>query len=203
MFSLVKGFYEELTYIPEHHVALLGVESSGKSSILEWLKAYYSPSGSGKIIERPRALEKITSTVGLNVAKIRLPNKRFLIWDLGGKRPLRPIWKRYVNEAEAVIWVFDSTNSENMKDSREALKQLLAEPHLKHSPLLVFANKQDLENAMDPVKVSLSLDLLSDAENRPQCVQPCSAETGTGIKDGMEWLCKSLHGDAKIEMRIP
>lgn len=203
MFSLVQGFYEELTYVPERPVALLGVEDSGKSSILEWLKLYF-PSTRKPKVERPSSLQKITPTVGLNVAKLRLQNERLLVWDLGGARALRPIWERYIDEAQAVIWVVDSTDNERMVESRDALKKLISSrPHLKHSPLLVFANKQDLENAMDPVKVSLALDMLSDAENRPQCVQPCSAETGDGLKDGIEWLVKSFGDDAKIEMRIP
>ncbi|PXF47878.1 ADP-ribosylation factor-related protein 1 [Gracilariopsis chorda] len=203
MFSLVQGFYEELTYVPEHPVALLGVEESGKSSILEWLKLYFPSTRRANRVERPSSLQKITSTVGLNVAKLRLPNERLLVWDLGGARALRPIWERYIDEAQAIIWVVDSTDTERMDESRDALKKLISRPHLKHSPLLVFANKQDLENAMDPVKVSLALDMFSDAENRPQCVQPCSAETGDGLKDGIEWLIKSLGEDAKIEMRIP
>ncbi|KAI0562187.1 Arfrp1 [Gracilaria domingensis] len=204
MFSLVQGFYEELTHVPQRSIALLGVEASGKSSILEWLKLYFPlTSKSQSTVSRPASLKKITPTVGLNVAKLRFPNEKLLVWDLGGARALRPIWDRYVAEAEAIIWVVDSTDSQRMEDSRETLKKLIARPHLKHSPLLVLANKQDLENAMDPVKVSLALDLLSDAENRPQCVQPCSAETGAGLIDGMEWLVRSLGGDAKIEMRIP
>ncbi|CAN8067726.1 unnamed protein product [Agarophyton chilense] len=203
MFSLVHGFYEELTHVPERPVALLGVEASGKSSILEWLKLYYPPTSRAARVTRPAALSRVVPTVGLNVAKLRFPKLKLLVWDLGGARALRPIWSRYAAEAEAIIWVVDSTDSERMDDSRETLKKLIATPKLKHSPLLVLANKQDLAGAMDAVKVSLALDLLSDAENRPQCVQPCSAESGEGLRDGMEWLVKSVAGEGKIEMRIP
>lgn len=90
-----------------------------------------------------------------------------------------------------------------LQESCEALKKLVARPHLAHSPLLVFANKQDLETAIDPVRISLELDLITEAEKRSQCVQPCSAETGEGIREGVDWLVKSLQGNAKLEMRIP
>lgn len=204
MFSLVQGFYEELTYVPERPIALLGVENAGKSSVLEWMKVLFSlKAPPPNPVPRPTSLDKISSTVGLNVAKLRTSSEKMLVWDLGGVKALRPIWERYVEDAEAVVWVIDSSDTDRMQDSCETLKNLVARPHLKHSPLLVLANKQDLKTALDPVNVSLALDLLSDAEERPQCVQPCSAETGEGIREGIEWLMRCLKGDAKIEMRIP
>lgn len=203
MFSLVQGFYEELTYVPERKLALLGVESCGKSSILEWLKTYMTKSNPPTSISRPSTLQKMTPTVGLNVAKLYHSGDKLLIWDLGGARSLRSIWDRYVDEAHALIWVVDSTDETTLQESCEALKKLVARPHLARSPLLVFANKQDLGTAIDPVRISLELDLLTDAEKRSQCVQPCSAETGEGIREGVDWLVKSLQGSAKLEMRIP
>lgn len=202
MFSLVQGFYEEFTYLPERKIALLGLESAGKSSILEWMKVLYAEKSS-EAPSKPSSLKRIHPTVGLNVAKLRATNERLLVWDLGGAKALRSIWDRYVEDAEALIWVVDSADSEKMKESSEVLRSLVALPNLTHSPLLVFANKQDLDAAVDPVKISLALDLLTDAEKRPQCVQPSSAETGRGIAEGMEWLLKCMGGDAKIEIRIP
>lgn len=204
MFSLFQGLYEELTHVPERRIVLLGVEFAGKSSVLEWMKLYFpvNPRAKGAV-HTPATLDKIKSTVGLNVAKLATSNERLLIWDLGGARALRPIWDRYVQDAEAIIWVVDSADPERMDDSRDALKTLTERPHLKHRPLLVLANKQDNEQSMDPVKLSLALDLLCDAELRPQCVQPCSAKSGEGILEGVTWLIQSMDDDAKIEMRIP
>lgn len=201
MFSLIHGLYEELTYVRERPVALLGVESAGKSSILEWLKHYYSPPKPKT--DRPGTLDKVIPTVGLNVAKLLVSSERLLTWDLGGTASLRPIWNRYVDEAEALVWVIDSTDSSRMEDSRTCLKELVERSNLRNSPLLVFANKQDVENAMDPVKISLALDLLADVELRPQCIQPCSAQTGEGIQEGFEWLTNCLKGEVRHGMRIP
>lgn len=204
MFSLLQGFYEELTHVNERQVAILGVESAGKSSILEWLKAYLARDGrhSGPV-QRPSTLDKMNPTVGLNVAKLRIAGERLLVWDLGGAKALRSIWERYVEEAEAIIWVVDSCDEERFNDSRETLKQLVLKPHLATSPLLVYANKQDADTAIDPVKISLALNLISDVEKRSQCVQPCSAESGEGVREGIEWLMSSLQGNTKLEMRIP
>lgn len=266
MFSLVHGFYEELTYVRERPIALLGVDGSGKSCILEWLKLYFASASSTTIIPssdtvattsvshddidttkdskdkkdvkdsnnniskkttvasspttnkkfkkpppspRPRVvplnLDKVIPTVGLNVAKLRVAGEKALVWDLGGVAALRSIWDPYVTEAEALIWVVDSADRSKLGDSRDTLKQLLTKSNLKHSPLLVFANKQDVDDAMDPVKISLALDLLMEAELRPQCIQPCSSKTGHGIREGLEWMMSCLQRGAEVKpgMRIP
>lgn len=190
--------------MPERKVALLGLESGGKSSILEWLKAFLSKHASpNALVPRPRLLEKMKPTIGLNVAKLRVAGENVMLWDLGGTKALRSIWERYVEDAEAIIWVVDSCDEGRLEDSREALKKLVARPHLTNSPLLVYANKQDTAAAIDPVKISLALDLISDAEKRSQCVQPCSADSGEGIREGIDWLMSSLQGNKKLEMRIP
>ena len=202
MFSLLQGFYEELTLVPERRIALLGVESAGKSCILEWIKLLYKDTYE-TLPPPPATLKRMHTTVGLNVAKVKASYEKLLIWDLGGKKALRPIWENYVADAEALIWVVDSADMERMEESAAVLKELLEQPNLKHSPLLVMANKQDLDDALDPVSISLKLDMLNDADSRPQCVQPTSAETGSGIKEGLEWLLEGLRGEGKIEMRIP
>lgn len=202
MFSLLQGFYDEATYVPERRVVLLGVGGAGKSALLECMKKLCTDWGKSDTSEPPalpaQRLSSLAPTVGLNVAKLETGNERLLVWDLGGAAQLRSIWRRYVEDAEALVFVVDATAAEDvMADARDSLRGLLKSESLVHAPLLVFANKQDLENAIDPVKTSLALDLLSDAEMRPQCVQPCSAATGSGIREGLEWLVHRLRYPAE------
>lgn len=208
MFTLLQGFYAEAMHIPERRIVLLGTGSSGKTSILHCLKQHFKshPAASSSNFTTSsnstpfpppalpaQRLKSITPTVGLNVARIPTGPETLLIWDLGGDVGLRSIWRRYVADAEALIWVVDASgDSETTDDSRESLRGLLKEGSLAKAPLLVFAAKQDIEGAMDPVKVSLKLDLLSDAECRPQCVQPCSSKTGKGVVEGIQWLVDCL-----------
>lgn len=209
MFTLLQGFYQEATHVPERRVVLLGTEGAGKTAILECLKLLFPKGGVGSGPSASPALAEskltgLSSTVGLNVARLSSGQENLLVWDLGGAKALRPIWRRYVADAEALIWVVDaSAEPVVLDDSRDSLHNLLKEPSLKNSPLLVYATKQDKSNAMDPVKASLALDLLSDAELRPQCVQPCSATTGSGIRDGIEWLIDRLrHPSDEVKTSI-
>lgn len=73
------------------------------------------------------------------------------IWDIGGQREIRPYWENYYDETDAVVYVVDSadTESEGRKDElTTSLNQVMAEARLAGVPLLVFANKQDLDIAM-------------------------------------------------------
>ena len=57
--------------------------------------------------------------------------------------------------------------------------------------MLVLANKQDLEGAMTAVDITQHLSLHSNKQH-PWQIQPCSALTGKGLYEGMDWLAHTL-----------
>jgi hypothetical protein len=63
---------------------------------------------------------------------------------------------------------------------------MLDEEELKGVPLLVFANKQDVEGAASAAEVSELLGLAGDS-TRPWSVRACSALKGEGLNDGLDW----------------
>ena len=77
MFSLMHGFYEYIFSKPTTRVLILGLDGSGKTTLLEQIKK----------IEGQKALsvDKIISTVGLNIGRIERRNGEFIFWDLGGQ----------------------------------------------------------------------------------------------------------------------
>jgi signal recognition particle receptor subunit beta len=78
-----------------------------------------------------------------------------------------------------------------LKECAEELMSLLAETDLAKVPLLVFANKQDLQFALDADSVMESLKLM-DISDRTWNIQACSAYSKEGLGDGMEWLIKTI-----------
>merc|ERR1712073_121157 len=95
-----------------------------------------------------------------------------------------------------ILFVVDSNDRERIDDSsgcensaKEELHRLMAEPELRDAVLLVFANKQDLPNAMsvDEVAEKLGLNQLKD---RQWHIQSTCATTGDGLYEGLEWMCK-------------
>lgn len=60
------------------------------------------------------------------------------------------------------------------------------EEELKKAILIVFANKQDMEQAMTPTEVANALGLPALKDRKWQIFKT-SAVKGTGLDDGMEW----------------
>ncbi|NWJ02698.1 AR13B protein, partial [Crypturellus undulatus] len=146
--------------------------------------------------------EDVAPTVGFS--KIDLKQGRFevTIFDLGGGRRIRNIWKNYYAESYGVIFVVDSSDIARMEETKQAMIEVLNSPKISGKPMLVLANKQDREGALSEADVieSLSLEKLVN-EHKCLCqIEPCSAVMGCGkkidksIKKGLYWL---LHIIAK------
>ena len=74
---------------------------------------------------------------------------------------------------------------------KEELNRMLAEDELRHAILLVFANKQDLPNAMSVHAVTERL-RLNQLRNRKWYIQATCATTGDGWYKGLDWLSNTF-----------
>lgn len=74
---------------------------------------------------------------------------------------------------------------------------MLREDELRDATLLVFANKQDLANAMTVEEVTEKLGLNS-LRNRQWFIQGCCATQGDGLYEGLDFLTSSQNGK-KVE----
>jgi signal recognition particle receptor subunit beta len=75
--------------------------------------------------------------------------------------------------------VIDSSDKERLTICRMELGKLLSHELLTQACLLVFANKQDLPNALSLADISTHLGL-SEISNREWHIVPCCALTGEG-----------------------
>lgn len=92
---------------------------------------------------------------------------------------------------DALIYVVDSSDIRRMKETGDELTQLLKEEKLEGVPLLVFANKQDLLNALsaDEIRDGLELDRI---QQRKWTIQSCSSKSGEGLDDGFQWVMANM-----------
>lgn len=104
---------------------------------------------------------------------------------------LSPYWRYYYNNTSAIIYVVDSADHQRISDSQQELAMMLEEEELKGVPLLVFANKQDLPQAMNSGQIFEALGL-SQLRDRQSCIFQTSAIQGTGITEGLDWLVNIL-----------
>ena len=86
------------------------------------------------------------------------------VWDIGGQKAIRPYWKNYYDNTDGMVFVVDSSDEERLGECVEELQSLLAEEALGKVPLLVYANKQDLQFALEAEEVLEKLKLMDISE---------------------------------------
>lgn len=152
---------------------------------------------------------------GFNVKTLKHAELSLNVWDVGGQKSIRPYWRNYFDQSDALVYVIDSADRKRLEETGQELSDLLDEEKLAGVPVLVFANKQDLVNALSPDDIADTLNLYT-IRDRPWQIQPCSgvlrapclvppvgcklmsfallcaAKKGERLREGLEWLCKNL-----------
>ena len=116
-------------------------------------------------------------------------NINFTAFDMSGQGKYRDMWQRYYESAEAIIFVVDASDQLRIRVAKNELDLLLEDEVLmkRDVPIMFFANKMDLDEAMSALEVSEALEL-DNITDRTWNIQGCSAKTGAGIDDGMKWV---------------
>ena len=84
---------------------------------------------------------KTNPTIGANLEEFTYNNVKFQAWDLGGQESIRSIWDAYYMNTDAIIYVIDSKNEENLEESREQFHKVLKNQSLKNCIILFFVIK--------------------------------------------------------------
>lgn len=155
----------------------VGLDAAGKTTILYKLKL-------GEIVTT-------IPTIGFNVETVEYKNICFTVWDVGGQDKIRPLWRHYFQNTQGLIFVVDSNDRERVQESADELQKMLQEDELRDAVLLVFANKQDMPNAMPVSELTDKLGL-QHLRSRTWYVQATCATQGTGLYDGLDWLSHEL-----------
>ncbi len=81
--------------------------------------------------------------MGFQIEEFSKNDIHFTVYDMSGQGRYRSLWEHYYVDAQAIIYVLDSTDRLRMCVAKEELEQLLAHEEIKktNAPLLFFANK--------------------------------------------------------------
>ncbi|WFC99234.1 Arf GTPase arf1 [Malassezia yamatoensis] len=113
---------------------MVGLDAAGKTTILYKLKL-------GEIVTTIPTIGQDPSSV----APLYVPIYSFVDFQ----------------NTQGIIFVVDSNDRERIPEAREELQRMLNEDELRDALLLVFANKQDLPNAMNAAEITDKLGLHS------------------------------------------
>eukprot|EP00605_Chrysophyceae_sp_TOSAG23-4_P001298 GSChrysophyteH1.ASY1.ANO1.1412.1 assembled CDS len=137
----------------EARLLVLGLDNSGKTTILKKLS--------------DEDITHIMPTQGFNIKSLMRDGFKLNVWDIGGQKSIRPYWRNYYDQTDALIYVIDSADRRRMEESGVELQQLLDEERLSHVPLML--------------------------RDRTWQILPCSAKTGEGLQDAMEWIVEQIN----------
>uniref|UniRef100_A0A1W7RB47 ADP-ribosylation factor n=1 Tax=Hadrurus spadix TaxID=141984 RepID=A0A1W7RB47_9SCOR len=158
-------------------ILMVGLDAAGKTTILYKLKL-------GEIVTT-------IPTIGFNVETVEYKNICFTVWDVGGQDKIRPLWRHYFQNTQGLIFVVDSNDRERISEAQDELQKMLNEDELRDAVLLLFANKQDLPNAMTAAELTEKLGL-NQLRNRRWYIQATCATQGQGLYEGLDWLSNEL-----------
>merc|ERR1711871_1032206 len=161
----------------EMRILMVGLDAAGKTTILYKLKL-------GEVVTT-------IPTIGFNVETVEYKNISFTVWDVGGQDKIRPLWRHYYQNTQGLIFVVDSNDRERVGEAHDELHRMLSEDELRDALLLVFANKQDLPNAMTVAEITDKLGLHS-LRHRKWFIQSACATTGDGMYEGLDWLSAQM-----------
>jgi len=171
--------FKKLFSKKDMRILMVGLDAAGKTTILYKLKL-------GEIVTT-------IPTIGFNVETVEYKNINFTVWDVGGQDKIRPLWRHYFQNTQGLIFVVDSNDRERISEAAEELNKMLNEDELRDAAVLVFANKQDLPNAMSVAEVTDKLGL-HQLRSRKWYIQSTCATSGDGLYEGLDWLSNVLSG---------
>ncbi|SCU81242.1 LAME_0B06172g1_1 [Lachancea meyersii CBS 8951] len=173
----ISKLFNSLVGSKEMRILMVGLDGAGKTTVLYKLKL-------GEVVTT-------IPTIGFNVETVEYKNISFTVWDVGGQDKIRPLWRHYFRNTEGIIFVVDSNDRSRISEAREVLQRMLNEDEIRNAALLVFANKQDLPEAMSAAEITEKLGLHS-IRQRPWFIQATCATSGEGLYEGLEWLSNCL-----------
>ncbi|NXJ82673.1 ARL14 protein, partial [Trogon melanurus] len=152
------------------NVLMLGLDFAGKSTLLYKFKC--------------DEVFLTSPTIGFNVDMIET-GKGFTLtlWDVGGQQKMRQAWCNFLENADGLLYVVDSSDKRRLEESKKEFELVLKNEFIKSVPVIVLANKQDLPGALNAEEVTRRLNMKKYCSDRNWYVQPCCAVTGEGLSD--------------------
>jgi GTPase SAR1 family protein len=158
----------------------LGIEASGKSSLIERIRQ-------GEFVAA-------SATIGLNVTSFVFEGMRLVNCDLSGHRSFRSIWDSLiVGTPDIIIYVVDGSDSSTTSEAGDVLTNyVLRTEHLKSIPLLVSYNKLEVNEESTVDELNSKLGLPGPICGREWKAFRTSAKSGAGISDVLEWILQQI-----------
>ncbi|XP_063819226.1 ADP-ribosylation factor-like [Pseudophryne corroboree] len=156
-------------------ILMLGLDAAGKTTVVYKLKLNETVCTIATIRFNVETLEPIPAIV-------------FTLWDMGGQKKNRALWKHYFLNTDGLVFVVDSADPERFQESWSELLPILEDDEMRGVPFLVMANKQ---GARRPALLVEKLGLMKIKRHLGH-IQGCYAITGAELVEGLEIIAGLL-----------
>jgi len=166
-----------------------GLDRAGKTTIIKTIQE-------GELVQTMR-------TIGFTMDQIKINNEILEIIDLGGQIDFRPGWSLHLKSAGIVIWVIDASDNERFAEATNEFNKSIKFIPLT-SLIVVLANKQDLDNAVEEDTI-IKLFELENLQNKWKLFSTSSITT-EGIKPAFTWIYENYSGKKitqELNYKIP
>ncbi len=171
------GIFNLLRRKTKHKAVFLGLDNSGKSTIISFLQ-------SGNFVEH-------TPTMGKQKKDLEINGTRLSLCDMGGQSHFRKFWMDELQAAKCVVFVVDKSAPERFDEAKAELDKIITAIKQKDIKLLILANKYDLPNsvAIEDLIVKFSLFEVDNFE-----IVDISAKTGYNMAEAFTKFYSALTG---------
>jgi signal recognition particle receptor subunit beta len=190
------------------HVLVLGLEGSGKSTVLAALQGDLSPS------LPPSLSSSSTPTPTLVTLERRRPQDkhttRLCFIDVPGTHTAQQqLWPSLYAQAQAFVWVGDATQASQWEEEKGVLRACLGHEEVKGKPVWVVVNKQDTglpHHSLGRVEEEVGMVMKEGGKAVILRVDGCiaSAKSNFGVLDsslerGLTWMMAAMEEQGKDE----
>ncbi|OAF66603.1 ADP-ribosylation factor-like protein 13A [Intoshia linei] len=167
-------------------IAVLGLENAGKTLTSKSLSGDQN--------------KDVDPSMGFSNFHFNYKNLPITLYDLGGSKKIRSIWKNYFYDVHGVLYIVDATDENRIDESNAIFSELVCNPALSGKPFLVLANKNDLKDAFERDEMIEIFDLYElslkyQTPSRLECVSAMhyfdEKEKGP-IKESFKWLIDAI-----------
>ncbi|KAJ0555578.1 putative small GTPase superfamily, ARF/SAR type, P-loop containing nucleoside triphosphate hydrolase [Helianthus annuus] len=166
---------------------MLMVEKSRQQWVISWMILICIT----KMLKENANNGEVSSDVPVALKEL---NENVLIWRLLSTKTLASQFRMSGN-TQGLIFEVDSNDRDRVVEVRDELHRMLNEDELRDVVLLMFANKQDLPNAMNAAEITDKLGLHS-LRQRYWYIQSTCATFREGLYEGLDRLFNNIANKA-------
>ncbi|WVQ82008.1 hypothetical protein IAT38_004135 [Cryptococcus sp. DSM 104549] len=179
IFSSLFNWLRSLFFAKHLEVTIVGLQASGKTSLVN-------------VLGSNQWSEDVVPTVAFNLRQVRKGNVTMKVWDVAGQPKFRGMWDRYCRGADAIIYVVDAADRNSIPIATSELHALISLPALASVPLLVLANKNDLDGVLGVDELIKQM-RLGEIGGRVVSCYSTSNKTKHNLDIVLAWLTQRAH----------